>query len=186
MLTNFAKEEAKHTASEIRRMREYLRLTQEEIATKFGISVASWNRYENGRGEIPQKRYDELKKLYDINYKLANEEAKKLKVGMMMSESNTVREQLKNALIYQLRRKNLDNIVFTEMIEQYMSLYDSFNLLNADVVERGVVVFNSQGSKKNDSVTTMAMVSKQMLGILDKLGLNAEAIAREQGAETDV
>ena len=52
-----------------------------------------------------------------------------------------------------------------------------------DIEEKGVSVEGRNGPKKNDSVALLVNVNKQMLIILDKLGLNANTIKPEDGAD---
>lgn len=93
------------------------------------------------------------------------------------------RGKIRNALIKQLKEKNLYHEPYSDMIERYMSLWDTTIALEYDIKERGVAVEGPTSIKKNDSVGMLVNVNKQMLSILDKLGLQATGIKNEGGVD---
>ena len=102
----------------------------------------------------------------------------------MAKELKTVTD-LKNGLEYQNIRNDLLNQLssnkikgrhYSDLVEDYMSLWITKNLLVRDINERGVsIAWNNgggqKGRKKNDSVSELTKVNAQMLKLLNELGL---------------
>lgn len=85
------------------------------------------------------------------------------------------RNKIEKDLLNQLG-DNKNNSHYTELIKDYLFMWDTMQELKLDIKERGVSVFwqNSEtqfGYKKNDSIREMTTVSNQMLKILNDLGL---------------
>lgn len=64
---------------------------------------------------------------------------------------------------------------FTDKVEEYMSLWCLFQMLNEDIAKRGVLVEYSNGATQkgvtdNKSVSMLTRVSAQMLNIFTALG----------------
>lgn len=99
----------------------------------------------------------------------------------MAEKKNDILDSLKS----QLKRKNADISVFNDLLNDYMSLYDIKKKLVADIRKRGVSyeVESASGKariiKQNQSVKDLVAVNKQMLLILDKLGLTTEKTIKE-------
>ena len=96
-----------------------------------------------------------------------------------MDDKAALRKAIRSSLLKQLKAKGNNIAAFENLVEDYMELYDEKELLTADIKERGVtfVDFNGRGyevAKENPSIKAKIMVHKQMLAILDKLGLKAE------------
>lgn len=89
------------------------------------------------------------------------------------------------SLTSQLKRKNADISVFNDLISDYMTLYDIKKKLMSDIKKRGVSYETESASgkakiiKQNQSVKDLVAVNKQMLLILDKLGLTTEKTIKE-------
>jgi phage terminase small subunit len=85
------------------------------------------------------------------------------------------RNKIEKDLLNQLG-DNKNNSHYTELIKDYLFMWDTMQELKLDIKERGVSVFwqNSEtqfGYKKNDSIREMTTVSNQMLKILNDLDL---------------
>ena len=99
----------------------------------------------------------------------------------MAEKKNDILDSLKS----QLKRKNADISVFCDLIDDYMSLYGIKKKLVADILKRGVSYETESASgktkiiKQNQSVKDLVAVNKQMLMILDKLGLTTEKTIKE-------
>lgn len=84
------------------------------------------------------------------------------------------------SLISQLEKKQADISCFLDLIDDYMALYDIKKKLKTDIKKRGVSYEAQSASgkatiiKQNQSVKDLVAVNKQMLMILDKLGLTTE------------
>lgn len=86
------------------------------------------------------------------------------------------REEIKQDLLDQLERNGTIGKYYTDLVDDYMSLWDVKNGLIADIKERGsvvpyVTVTGTVNMKKNESVGELLKVSAQMLKILDGLGI---------------
>lgn len=89
----------------------------------------------------------------------------------------------------QLEKKEADISVFNDLLDDYMALYDIKKLLKMDVKKRGVSYETTSASgnatiiKQNQSVKDLVAVNKQMLMILDKLGLTTEKTIKDESDE---
>ena len=77
----------------------------------------------------------------------------------------------------QLKNKSADIDHFSDLINDYMCLWDAKNALNTDIKKRGVMYedLSSVGvmmQKNNPSVKELVMVNRQMLAILKDLDIN--------------
>lgn len=88
------------------------------------------------------------------------------------------KELIKRSLEEELseRGKNLPH--YLSLVEDYVSLWQIKEMLLEDIDKRGAVVSwqngpNQKGFKKNESVFELTRVSRQMLKILEDLGLRA-------------
>lgn len=85
-------------------------------------------------------------------------------------------QNIKNDLLNQLQSNKIKGRHYTDLVEDYMSLWITKNLLVQDINNRGVsVAWNNgggqKGRKKNDSVSELTKVNAQMLKLLNELGL---------------
>lgn len=97
------------------------------------------------------------------------------------------RKKIRDALENYMLEKGLKTEHFTDMLEDYMSLYDAKMGLLRDIRERGtkVTVYMANGTgnvKTNDSIQDLLKVNTQMLKILDTLGVDA---GKAQGLGAD-
>lgn len=95
------------------------------------------------------------------------------------SASRPSEADIRLALKSQLSAKGLTAGHYTDMLEDYMSLYRTKKALISDIRSRGtkVMVYMANGTgnlKTNDSVADLLKVNGQMLRILDTLGISAE------------
>lgn len=96
-----------------------------------------------------------------------------------------LRDEIKADLLEQLEKNGIHKC-YTDLIDDYMSMWDTKNKLIADISERGVnITYYSQAGtnqKKNDSVDQLIKLNAQMLKLLDSLGIKAsqkEGISNE-------
>lgn len=90
------------------------------------------------------------------------------------------RNVIKKELLSQLDELSISGKHFEDLVEDYMSLWDTKNELIFDIEDKGVSVFyqngaNQWGYKKNDSVAELNRVNGQMLKIIASLHLQPEA-----------
>ena len=93
-------------------------------------------------------------------------------------------EAIRSDLLEQLNSRGSPGRFFTDLVEDYMDLWITKNMLLDDIKSRGVTVrYNNGGGqsgyKKNDSIEQVLKVNMQMLRILDKLGLKPSMAAGE-------
>lgn len=93
------------------------------------------------------------------------------------------------SLQQQLVKKQADISVFSDLLDDYMALYDIKKKLRADIKKRGVSYETTSASgqativKQNQSVKDLVAVNKQMLMILDKLGLTTDKTIKDDDDE---
>ena len=85
-----------------------------------------------------------------------------------------MREDIKKDLLEQLERKGVRGEHYTDLINDYMSMWDIKNELINDIEERGVNVMYQNGKeqwgyKKNDSIGELNKTNGQMMKILQHL-----------------
>jgi len=83
---------------------------------------------------------------------------------------------IRSDMVDQLERNGTTGKYYADLIEDYMELWITKNLLIFDVKARGVTVtYNNgggqRGVKKNESVEQVLKVNTQMLKILDSIGI---------------
>ena len=92
-----------------------------------------------------------------------------------MAKQN-VRNEIQQDLLDQLERNGTVGKYYIDLIKDYMDMWDTKNLLTADIKERGVnTMYNNGGGqtgyKKNDCIDQTLKVNGQMLKLLDSLGI---------------
>lgn len=85
-------------------------------------------------------------------------------------------KKIKADLIDQLERSGFDNEFNLDLLDDYMDMYATKQLLVEDIKERGVRVEydnggGQKGYKKNDSIEQRLKVNAQMLKLLNELHL---------------
>lgn len=90
--------------------------------------------------------------------------------------ARTIYKEIKEDLLDQLERNGTVGKYYIDLVDDYMDLWNTKNLLVMDIKERGVVTtYNNgggqSGHKKNDSVDQLLKVNQQMLKLLDSLGI---------------
>lgn len=89
------------------------------------------------------------------------------------------RSLIKDSLLLQLATKGARLDHYDDLIDDYMTLWDTKNALAADIKKRGVM-FKDVSSvgvpmmKNNPSVKELVMVNRQMLSVLKELKLSTD------------
>ncbi len=88
----------------------------------------------------------------------------------------SMRKAIKTDLMEQMERNGTTGQYYTDLVDDYMALWDVKKLLLADIQERGAVVdyISNNGTmnkKKNDSVGELVKVNDRMVKLLDALGI---------------
>ena len=89
-------------------------------------------------------------------------------------------QDLKRSLLEELNAAGMERLPFTDLVEQYMSLWCQLQMLNQDVEERGVYIEYQNGSSQkgitdNKSLGAAIRVGDRMDDILTTLGYKARA-----------
>lgn len=87
---------------------------------------------------------------------------------------------IKESLLNQLADNGIYGDQYTDLVDDYMSLWDLKNKLIKDIRKRGVMIEWKNGQhqssvKKNDAVSELPKVNRQMLSLLKELGLRPTA-----------
>lgn len=101
---------------------------------------------------------------------------RKCEIMVANLEKSTEYEEIKEDLLQQMRMNQTTAKFYLDLIEDYMDLWLTKNLLLNDIKTRGVTVrYNNGGGqsgfKKNDSVEQVLKVNTQMIRILDSIGI---------------
>ena len=98
-------------------------------------------------------------------------------------------EGVKESLISDLETRGLVEDVYTDKVEEYMALWETFNELKKDIKKRGATVMDEKRGMavENRSISLALQTSKQMLEILGALGFreNACGTANRRGRESE-
>ena len=90
-------------------------------------------------------------------------------------------EQIRRDLLEQLDNRGMNQRFYTSLVDDYISLWETKEMLFKDIKERGVMTeWNNGGGqtgvKKNDCVPEVNRISASMLKILSELGLRGSSI----------
>ena len=108
-----------------------------------------------------------------------------------MAKKAALRKAVRSSLLAQLKARGGNIAVFESLVDDYMELFDEKEMLADDIKTRGLTYtdYNVKGievQKENPSVKAKIMVHKQMLAILDKLGLRADAVENPEDDDGDL
>ncbi|MDA2567540.1 helix-turn-helix domain-containing protein [Bacillus cereus] len=162
--------------------KDYLEgIKYKDIAEKHGVSintVKSWiKRYNWKREGAPQSKKGCTKS--------TKKGATKKRVQTKTTSKNSkLREVIHQDLLTQLKDNGTIGAHYTDLVNDYMKLWDIKNNLFVDIEKRGVSVIGTNGLlKKNDSINELNKTNTQMLKILADLGLKATEL--EKASDTD-
>lgn len=96
----------------------------------------------------------------------------------------TKRSEIRKDLLDELERNGTVGKYYTDLVDDYMSLWDAKNLLKADVKERGAVVeyVSNNGTinkRKNESVGELVKVNDRMVKLLEALGITPDGAVND-------
>lgn len=97
-----------------------------------------------------------------------------------------LRRKIELAIEKQMKKKQLDRYAhYKDLLNDYLSLWNIKNKLIDDIDNRGVSIYwcnggGQEGWKKNDSISELLKVNKQMLQILHDLGIRASDLKVEE------
>ena len=87
-------------------------------------------------------------------------------------------------MLDELERNGTVGKYYTDLVDDYMTLWDTKNLLKADVKERGAVVeyVSNNGTinkRKNESVGELVKVNDRMVKLLEALGITPDGAVND-------
>ncbi|HDX9587599.1 TPA: P27 family phage terminase small subunit [Bacillus pseudomycoides] len=151
-----------------------------DIAEKYAVSintVKSWKKRYNWQRDVAHKE----KKIAPKNTRVQSREKPKI---------NRLKVSIKQDLMQQLKENGTVRAHYTDLVDDYMALWDIKNNLIIDIEERGVVVEWSngkqQGKKKNESISELNKTNAQMLKLLAELGLKATELEKDDDDVPDL
>ena len=91
-------------------------------------------------------------------------------------KKNGKAKRIKEKLISELEKSGNKKSYYTDLVDDYITLWTTKELLRIDIEERGVKIFYDNGGgqcgfKKNESVEQLVKVNAQMLKLLRDLDI---------------
>ena len=101
---------------------------------------------------------------------------------MSAKKPETIRKHLRKTMLENLEARGLIEPIYSDMVEEYMELWERRRQLAEDVKTRGVSVYDGKGHlTENRSISLGIQVSKQMLAIYAALGFKDQAASATIG-----
>ncbi|MDD6216814.1 MAG: P27 family phage terminase small subunit [Roseburia sp.] len=105
---------------------------------------------------------------------MENEVSTKTKIANIKKSGKP--KKIKESLIEELERNGNVKDYYTSLVDDYITMWISKELLKQDIEERGVRVYydnggGQKGYKKNDSVEQLVKINAQMLKLLSELNI---------------
>ena len=114
-------------------------------------------------------------KILDVNLRMNKAEI----INILESKAKDIeRNNIRSDLLDQLERNGIYGMHYTDLVSDYMEMWQVKNKLIDDIKGKGVSVKyqngeNQWGYKKNDSVGELNRTNNQMIKLLEALGLKA-------------
>jgi len=88
---------------------------------------------------------------------------------------------IKRDLLFQLERNGTNGRHYKDLVNDYMVMWITKSMLVHDIKERGVLTKYDNGGgqiglKKNDSIDQQVRINRQMLQLLNQLGIKPEPV----------
>lgn len=90
------------------------------------------------------------------------------------------RGRIRNALLSILKERGMDKEPFRDMVDQYLSMWSDVQKYMVDLELNGIRLENG---RNNDSQKLKVATNKQMLVLLDKLGISAAEVKSDDGED---
>lgn len=105
------------------------------------------------------------------------ENEKSTKQVIQDMKKNGKSKKIRESLLQELERNGNKKAYYSDLVEDYISLWTTKELLKRDIEERGVRVLyengpNQRGFRKNESVDQIVKINAQMLKLLTELGIS--------------
>lgn len=100
---------------------------------------------------------------------------------MAKKSERLIKKQIEDDLLKQLEVKGATQEFYLDLVRDYISLFETKNMLSKDIKKRGVAIpwvsrEGQAGHKKNESIAELVKVNNQMLKIIADLGLKLSDI----------
>lgn len=99
---------------------------------------------------------------------------------MAVIKRETLRKRIEKDLMNQLKEKEIAGNQYTDLVRDYMSLWDLKCKLIDDIKTNGIKVSGMHGPKSNPSINDLHKTNDRMIKILDALGLRASPSEEEE------
>lgn len=94
---------------------------------------------------------------------------------MAKTSREVTRERIERDLNTQLKEKEIKGSHYSDLVQDYLSLWDLKCALVEDIENTGIQVPGMHGPKSNPSINDLHKTNDRMLKVLDALGLKAAA-----------
>ncbi|MEK4565198.1 hypothetical protein MKX54_11040 [Alkalihalobacillus sp. FSL R5-0424] len=95
---------------------------------------------------------------------------------MAKIKPETLRKRIEKDLMDQLNEKQIKGNHYSDLIQDYLALWDLKCKLIIDIENEGIQVMGMHGPKSNPSIGDLHKTNDRMLKILDSIGLKATGI----------
>lgn len=152
----------------------------EDRQTGGGQDKVFFLAHMRGGGLVEKKTKKELLEIAK-KYEIENVNQRMLKEEIFeIVSANVQRASIRADLLDQLERNMVVGEFYTDLVNDYMAMWDVKNSLIDDINNRGVTVEwqngeHQKGYRKNDSVAELQRTNNQMLRLLDHLGIKPSA-----------
>lgn len=93
------------------------------------------------------------------------------------------KNKIHKAITKQMKANGTYKEPYIDISERYIAMWEVSMMLEDDIQKRGVQILTEKGPKKNDSVSMLTNMNKQMLICLEKLGLSISTVKNELGGD---
>lgn len=99
-------------------------------------------------------------------------------------------KKVKDSLLKQLKDKGADVEIYRSLVEDYIWLWKQERIMQKDIMQRGrtymaVSASGKEYEKNNPSVKDALLYNKQMVAILDALGLSTKTVTGGAGDDAN-
>ncbi len=95
---------------------------------------------------------------------------------MAKKKRSTIRKEVRKSLVEQLKRKGADIELFTDLVDDYMEMWDLKEMLIADIRYTGL---RTSDGKDNASPKQLPIINRQMLSLLKTLQIAPDDVLIE-------
>lgn len=92
----------------------------------------------------------------------------------------TLRKRIEKDLMRQMKDKGIKGNYLTDLIQDYLALWDLKTDLIEDIKENGIKVSGMHGPKSNPSINDLHKTNDRMIKVLDALSLNVPVYEKTQ------